>query len=258
VKASTPVILIAGWAQTEQAMARLQQALSPSAELVLTISCCSSLLSESPSNPDPPADHAPSDYTLALASRLGRQPSPTVLVGWSMGGMVALETAIHFPELVSRLVLISSCSVFCPPTTGREDAPSAPVRALILGLQRDRNETLRRFFSLMHSESGCDRAVSESVRQALEIKPELLVYGLRYIQSLDLRWGLSSVHVPTLIIHGCNDRVISSDASQLLQRGLSNSELLLIEHADHGLAATRPHVLASAIHRFFRGHPACV
>jgi pimeloyl-ACP methyl ester carboxylesterase len=175
-----------------------------------------------------------------------------------MGGMVALETAIYFPELVRRLVLISACAVFSPPSTDRAETPTAAVRALIRGLHRDRAETLYRFFSLVHSETGADEYVSECVREALGIDPSLLVHGLRYIQSLDLRWGLSSVRVPTLIVHGRNDRVISSDASQLLHGGLSKSELLLIEHADHGLAATTPHVLAAAILRFFNRHPVCV
>ena len=71
----------------------------------------SSLLKASTYNAGFDGGSVPSAYAVALASRLARQKHPTILVGWSMGGIVALETAIHFPELVRRLVLISSCAV---------------------------------------------------------------------------------------------------------------------------------------------------
>ena len=87
MNASTPVILISGWAQTEQALAPLQQALSPSSGFVVTRICCASFLSASATNADPPANRAPSDYAVALASRLNRPHSSAALVGWSMGGM---------------------------------------------------------------------------------------------------------------------------------------------------------------------------
>ncbi len=81
----------------------------------------SSLLSASESDGGFAGGSVPSAYAVALASRLARQKHPTILVGWSMGGIVALETAIHFPELVRRLVLISSCacSVRLPRITTR-------------------------------------------------------------------------------------------------------------------------------------------
>ena len=139
MNASARVTLIAGWAQTEQALAPLVEKLFPGPSPVaqtgggeaegqgagnassVTMTSVSSLLSASESDGGFAGGSVPSAYAVALASRLARQKHPTILVGWSMGGIVALETAIHFPELVRRLVLISSCacSVRLPRITTR-------------------------------------------------------------------------------------------------------------------------------------------
>jgi len=273
VNASARVTLIAGWAQTEQALAPLVEKLFPGPSPVapdwgreaegqgagnassVTMTSVSSLLSASESDGGFAGGSVPSAYAVALASRLARQKHPTILVGWSMGGIVALETAIHFPELVRRLVLISSCAMFYPPSTDHHEVQSLPVRAMILGLHRDREGTLRRFFSLVHSQSGSAAQLAEDLQQALQLDPDHLVHGLRYIQTVDLRSRLSVVRVPTLIAHGRKDRVISWQASQLLQAGIGGSDLLLVDEGDHGLVATSPGILAPAILRFLSADP---
>jgi len=172
-----------------------------------------------------------------------------------MGGMVALETAIHYPELVGRLVLISSCAQFRRPDTDQHEVQSLPVRALILGLHRDRETTLRRFFSLVHSRSGSEARMADDVQQALRLDADDLVHGLRYLQTTDLRARLSAVRVPALIAHGRKDQIIAWQSSQLLQAGIGDSELLLVDDGDHGMVATSPETLAPAILGFLGMDP---
>jgi len=273
VNASAGVTLIAGWAQTEQALAPLVEKLFPGHSPVapdwgreaegqgagnassVTMTSVSALLSASASDAGFAGGSVPSAYAVALASRLARQKHPSIVVGWSMGGIVALETAIHFPGLVRRLVLISSCALFCPPPTDQHEVQSLPVRAMIRGLHRDRHETLRRFFSLVHSESGSAAQMTEDLHQALRLDPDHLVHGLRYIQTADLRSRLAAVRVPTLIAHGRKDQIISWQASRLLQAGIGGSDLLLVDEGDHGLVATAPGILTPAIVRFFNADP---
>ena len=126
------VTLIAGWAQTEQALLPLAEHLFPGRSTeepegaeefpgtdlpnsnAITLTSVFSLLSGARDTDDIAIESGPSAYAIALASQLARRRHPSVLIGWSMGGTVALETAIGFPELVRRLVLISSCAVRPP------------------------------------------------------------------------------------------------------------------------------------------------
>ncbi len=267
------ITCVAGWAQSERALLQLAENLFPGTSAVATeregadeqqgagakvpmkLTSVSALLSASESEGGSGGRDAPSVYAAALASQLARRKYPSILIGWSMGGIVALETAIHSPELVRRLVLISSCAKFDPPSPDHHEtmslpAQSSPVRALIHGLHRDRHETLRRFFALVHSENSSAPQRTESLHQALQLDPEHLLHGLKYIQVVDLSSRLSLVRVPTLLVHGRKDQVISSRASRLLQAGVVGSELRLFDEADHGLVATSPEIIAPSIVRF--------
>ncbi len=272
---SARVTMIAGWAQTAAALAPLAAQLfpgrfvvtsetreaegpGPGAGCVATLTSVAALLAASGGEGDFHDGSTPSAYAAGLALQLVRRDQPSTLIGWSMGGMVALETAIHFPDLVRRLVLISSCATFDPPGADSREARSLPVRALIVGLHRDRVQTLRTFFSLVHSENGCASQPARDLERALQIKPDHLVHGLRYIQTIDVCTRLAAIRVPAWIVHGRKDRVISWKASQLLHAGIGGSELLLVDDGDHGLAATSPAVLAPAISRFFHADPLLV
>jgi pimeloyl-ACP methyl ester carboxylesterase len=278
VNAPACVTLIAGWAQTESALRPLAEQLFPDAstdaperngeakrqaagaQSAAKLTSVSALLSASQSAGGSIGSEIPSAYAAALASQLRRRACPSTLIGWSMGGIVALETAIDYPDLVRRLVLISSCAKFDPPTpdhhqtqsssTPSSPVQSSPVRALIHGLHRDRHETLRRFFALVHSENTFTPQRTESLRLALGLDPDHLLHGLNYIQSVDLSARLSLVRVPTLLVHGQKDQVISWRASRLLQAGIGGSDLRLFDEADHGLVATSPEIVAPAIVRF--------
>ena len=272
------ITCIAGWAQTEWALRPLAENLFPGTSAVATeregadeqqgagakvpvkLTSVSALLGASENEGGSGGRGDPSVYAAALASQLARRKYPSILIGWSMGGIVALETAIHSPELVRRLVLISSCAKFDPPSPDHHETlllpaqsspvQSSPVRALIHGLHLDRHETLRRFFSLVHSENSSAPQRTESLHQALQLDPEHLLHGLKYIQAVDLSARLSLVHVPTLLVHGRKDQVISWRASRLLQAGIVGSELRLFDEADHGLVATSTEIIAPAIVRF--------
>jgi pimeloyl-[acyl-carrier protein] methyl ester esterase len=236
-------VAIAGWAETEESLARFV------ARFPAEVISVHSLLRECAGQKDQPAD-IPSIYARALAARLAGMKSTATLVGWSMGGMVALETAIHFPTLVRQLILVSTSAKFCSAPDYPHGVSPAVLRAMIQGLRRDRRETLERFFALVYSNNGSVEQRAEDLRHTLSLDLECLIHGLQYLRSIDLRSRLSDVRVPTLIVHGRNDDVISWHAGQSLHEGILGSELLLLDKADHSLPVTAPDLLTSRMAHF--------
>ena len=59
-------------------------------------------------------EHSLSPYTLAEVATLVQQAvaQPAVYIGWSLGGLVASEIAMNFPERVKALVTVASSPCF--------------------------------------------------------------------------------------------------------------------------------------------------
>ncbi len=251
------VILIAGWAQSAQALEPLAQALcrgsvpraaSGDAAIARTISV--DALPRAPcGKPAFAGPGAPSANAAALASELARDGRPSLLIGWSMGGMAALETALHFPDRVAGLVLIASCAVL---SAGRRSPPDAGGS----GARADRRAEARPCGDAaeLPVARACAGGSGSSPGDRSSPRP-----GLRSC-SPDPRSGIHSglrpaprlaeVHQPLLILHGREDRVLSWKASRLLQAEISGSKLLLIPDAGHSLPATAPELVAPAIRQF--------
>jgi pimeloyl-[acyl-carrier protein] methyl ester esterase len=265
------VVLLSGWAHFESALDGLVQGLVQ--EGVAGCADCETVsahaLLQDHGGP-PPAACRPlpatggagcSAYAASLAARLSACRQPAILVGWSMGGLIALETAIWFPRLVGRLVLLSAAATFCATASCPWGAEPASVRAMLLGLRRDREATLRRFFAAAYgvlplagpappSEGDALPPVARKhYQRAADLTTEELTAGLRYLLTIDLRGELPRLRLPTLILHGRQDQILPWQASDVFQAHIAASRRLLVE-GNHGLAVTAPGLVLPALRRF--------
>src|ERR1043166_1088195 len=157
-------------------------------------------------------DSAPcAPYTLEnLAQQVAAcAPSATHVVGWSLGGQVAVHWAVARPAQVSRLALIATTPCF----TLRADWDCAVAPAVFAGfaadLKRDRAGTLQRFMALQALGSEHAKAVIVGLRAALQAgampSPRALDAGLAILLDADLRAQAARVGQPTLVLHGARD-----------------------------------------------------
>ncbi len=72
-------------------------------------------------------------------------PSPAILVGWSLGGMIAVEMAARQPEKVKALVLISSAPSFAASDLFPEGKPLSVLREMRSGIARNDTRILQSF-----------------------------------------------------------------------------------------------------------------
>ena len=161
--------------------------------------------------------HAPSPYTIAdlagdarrLIDTLGLD-RPTV-VGLSMGGMIAQELAMRWPDEIGRLVLLGTR----PPSP--EDSPPPPQVTASLLSTPPRGVDLRRFlrdgwatvaapgFAAAHPDRIDEMAASIARRPT----PRFAVLDqARAIAAWSGAGRLRAVTVPTVVVHGTEDPLI--------------------------------------------------
>lgn len=241
------LILIAGWAHTAQALDGLASALRATYEV--RVSTSSEIVTEKSFNT--------SSYAKGFKSevaKLNGKNNSSVVVGWSAGGVAALEAASENPDLINGLVLISATPKFCTEGGYPWGVPPRNLRAMILEIRRDPKTVLDRFFQDVSwpvvEPEPCRK---EKVNAACHMGIERLVDGLHYLQNTDLRDRLEALQIPTLVIHGRKDRIVPWQAGAWLNHSLPNSRIIIHEGVGHDICRQQPVVLASEIMEFLEG-----
>ncbi len=192
-----------------------------------------------------------------VATMLARDMPPRCgVVGWSLGGQIALAWARKAPSQVERVALIATNPCF----TRREDWPHAVSGDVLQefgrALAADCLGTLQRFFSLQALGDERTREVAVRLRACLEQggapSPAALTGGLGILLEADQRAELAAISQPVLVLHGERDRIAPLAAAEHLGRSLVNAELVVIPGAAHAPFVTSLPEVSAHLTRFFQ------
>lgn len=155
--------------------------------------------------------------------------APSLLIGWSLGALVALEMAAALPERVTGLVLISGTSRFV--TDGGYLAGWHPriVERMKKQLQRHPEETIASFLASLWAE-GETGDISLFMHRD---RVEELTIGLDYLLTADARPLLAALHVPVLLLHGENDAICPPEAARYIANHIPHAELVIFNNTGH-------------------------
>lgn len=163
----------------------------------------------------PAAGSSLDDWSAAVAARV---PERAWWLGWSLGGLVALNTVRLLPHRVRGLVLVASTPRFVT----APDWPSAvdpEVFQQFSGqLRQSVDRTLSRFLSLQIRGSDGSGDLLRGLRAALRERPypapEALIDGLKILQQTDLRNSLSGIEVPLYWLFGERDTLVPAAVAE--------------------------------------------
>lgn len=191
------------------------------------------------------------DQGRTLDTAIQQASTNVVLVGWSIGAMLALQAAGRLPPgLLCGLVLISG--------TPRLD-DSRRLRAMSIQLRRQRLLVLEDFARQCILRGTAEAGVAASdfipyfLGMAERSKTEELAAGLQYLRDTDLCATQTCVAVPTVVVHGQFDQVIPADGGRAMAQGISGASLDMIPDAGHALPFTHPRRVAQAIQEVIHG-----
>lgn len=187
-------------------------------------------------------------------SIVGQVGEPAVWIGWSLGGLVAVDAARRHAESLTKLVLIGATPKFVQ----GPGWPGAMAREVFAefgaSLARDYRATLLRFLSLQVGSDDESRVLIKRLRSEMfahgEPSTTALAAGLDILESTDLRDSLSSIRMPTLVVHGSHDRLAPPAAGGALAAGIPGARHVLIDGAGHAPFLSRPAVCLDVLRSF--------
>jgi 2-hydroxy-6-oxonona-2,4-dienedioate hydrolase len=169
-------------------------------------------------------------------------------VGNSMGGQTSLRLATEYPDRITHLITMGPPVGRMPTLFGAGDGPSEGLKTLIQAYQDPSPENMRRLVEIMVYDKArfATPALCKARSDAALARPEHLhnyVAGLPKGAPLP-KWVkpelLSGIKVPTLLIHGRDDRVVSFETSLFLLANIPNSRLVLLNRCGHWAMIEHP------------------
>ena len=168
------------------------------------------------------------------------------LVGFSMGGgEVARYMSRHGGKSIVKAALVSSVVPFMLKTSDNPDGADQSVfDAMANAIKEDRAKFFGSFMKDFFGVTMISHPTStEQVEWARSVSMQAGLKGTlacaKSFTTTDFRPDLPAFNVPTLIIHGTQDKTVPIDAAgRAAARGIANSTLIEYEGAPHGLFAT--------------------
>jgi len=184
-------------------------------------------------------------------------PDNATLLGWSLGGQVAMRAALDHPHRIARLVLLASTPKFVATEDWARGMASADLEEFGAALLADPQATLLRFLSLQTRGMPGQKTLLQQLRQTLLAAPaprsEALAGGLAILRDTDLRSELSRLTQPTLVLHGALDTLTPPAAGAWLADILPAAQHVGFPRAAHAPHLSHGEEVAAAIGRFAHG-----
>lgn len=165
------------------------------------------------------------------------------LVGFSMGaGEIAKYFSLHGGKRVSKVVIVSGVTPYMLKTDSNpEGVPQEEFDKMAKAMIEDRPAFMENFNKDFFSVSLTNHPVSDaflanSLTKVMDASPIATLECAKSFSSTDFRKDVVKINVPTLIIHGNNDKTVPvKPTGEESARLIKGARFIIYEGAPHGL-----------------------
>lgn len=183
-------------------------------------------------------DIVPEDYDLSSVAKLIAEviPSQSIVLGWSLGGLIAQYIAVNKLVAMKQLVLLCTSPKF--KATEEWDGIAEPVLNLFhKQLEHDFGKTLERFLAIQAMGSQSAKSDIRQLKHAIDQYPlphkNALSGGLKLLSEVDLRDQLSQISIPTTWFFGRLDSLVPQKVAGLINDLQPEAKQVVMSKVSH-------------------------
>lgn len=181
-------------------------------------------------------------------------PANADIVGWSLGGLVAMRIALDKPDLVRRLVLMSATPCFVNKSDWDAGIAAEIFNRFARNVDADYHNTMTQFLTLQCMGAKDARATVKLLRKKFSERPvptsQTLHKALNILLETDLRPEVDRLRKPTLLIHGDRDTLAPVQAAHWMMQNLPMGYLRVMAGASHAPFLSHEEQFAEALIQF--------
>ena len=172
------------------------------------------------------------DWTRAL------ELPPFVAAGHSMGGAITLDLALHYPDLLCGLILVST-------------TPQLRVNPAILeGLRTDQVAMTAQLVDWLYGPRATPEQKRQYARHLKDLPLDTMLGDWRVCDRFDVGDRLGELQLPTLVIAGALDKMTRPRQMSAMASAIAGADLVRIEDGGHMVMVEQPALVAGAMRGF--------
>ena len=159
------------------------------------------------------------------------------VMGWSLGGNIALQLALDFPGMVDKLILLATSPSFIARDHWPHAMDEKTYGLFHKGITANSDKTLKRFDMLQAKgdaqQKDLSHALSEYRKQQQRLSDEELSAGLSLLADFDQVCRLPELQQSVFWCLGENDALVNAAIAQELKRLLPAADIEVLTNTSH-------------------------
>jgi len=192
--------------------------------------------------------YLPKDFAADVAAFVKQKHlGKVVVVGHSMGGMVAQQFAIDYPQLIKGLILIDTDASF------GDNIVVQDFLKQTLSLENIDRKFMEDFQNSTLANNIDPEYFETVVNEGMKTPVPVFKAALLGVMDVDLTSRLKEIQVPVLILWGEKDLICSIQDQYLLARHLKKSNFITYKQTGHALHWEQPEKFVHDLLTFVKG-----
>ncbi len=182
-------------------------------------------------------------------------PDKSWILGWSLGGMLAVQLASHYPQKIAGVITLAANARLVAADGYATAMPLATNQAFNQSFSENPAQTLKTFSGLMVQGAEDERGLLKKIRSIFSVDlmdKNLAAQALQLLSELDNRQALAALSQPCLHLLAEGDALVPAAAAESLCVINPAHQVKLIANSAHAIQWCYPQLVADAIYEFIR------
>ena len=195
-----------------------------------------------------------SDYSLdnILSILIDQIPPESWVMGWSLGGMLAIQLAHRYPQIISGVISLAANAKLVADDDYPDAMPLQINQNFNQSFKDDPAATLKLFSGLLAQGAEDERGLLKQFRKMLH--PERINPNwhdaLLLLSKIDNRQAISEMKQPCLQLLASDDSLVPASIATYLKQLNSQHQIEIVERSSHALHWCHPEWVSSLILSF--------
>lgn len=180
-------------------------------------------------------------------------PQDAILIGWSLGGMLAVQLAARFPQRIRALITLAANMKFVAAPDYPNAMPRAINRQFNQGFAQDPQATLKLFAGLLAQGDADERGLLKQLRRnTTGAVTDNWLQALQMLTELDNRTAFAQLTQPGLHLLAEKDSLVPVAAAETIKQINPQQQIQIFEHAAHALHWSQPQAVIRSVMQFLK------